>query len=73
MRLGPRTLNAAGQFEFLIDDLPMHGYIGFSSDEDLILGRTAQSKVFMYTHLHFMIEYNGPHVSVVPSQQLECS
>ena len=50
------------QFEMFLDELPIWGYIGDSEEEDLVLGHTASSKHYLYTHLHFRIAYNGDSV-----------
>lgn len=63
-------------FEMFLDDLPIWGYVGDSEEEDLVLGHTANSKHYLYTHLHFSIAYNGEsivavNVSTDPSKKLD--
>ncbi len=45
-------------FEMFVEDLPMWGYIGDTSDEDLIVGETQGSQTFLFTHLHFLLGQN---------------
>jgi len=45
-------------FEMFIEDLPMWGYIGDISGEDLILGELEGSKTYLFPHLHFRIGVN---------------
>jgi len=42
-------------FEMFVEDLPMWGYVGDISGEDLILGELENSKTFLFPHLHFRI------------------
>lgn len=48
--------------ELFIDDMPMWVYIGEGESEDFLLGHTDKSKHFLYTHLHFVLGYNGDKV-----------
>jgi hypothetical protein len=41
-------------FEMFIEDLPMWGYIGDVTDEDL----TSGERTFLFTHLHFYVGHN---------------
>jgi len=42
-------------FEMFIEDLPMWGYIGDISGEDIILGELENSKTYLFPHLHFRV------------------
>jgi transmembrane 9 superfamily member 3 len=46
-------------FEMFVEDLPMWGYIGDAVDEDLILGESAQSRTYLFPHLHFYLGHNN--------------
>ena len=48
--------------ELFLDDLPMWIYVGESADEDFLIGHTDRSKHYLYTHLHFVVGYNGDKV-----------
>lgn len=50
------------QFEMFVDDLPVYGYIGEHESEDMILGHTEKSRHYLFTHLNFLITYNGDRV-----------
>lgn len=45
-------------FEMFVEDLPMWGYIGDISNEDMIIGETEGSSTYLFTHLHFILGYN---------------
>ena len=45
-------------FEMFVEDLPMWGYIGDVTDEDLIVGEVEGSKTYLFPHLHFYIGHN---------------
>lgn len=46
-------------FEMFVEDLPMWGYIGDVTDEDLLVGEIeGSSKTFLFTHLQFYIGYH---------------
>jgi hypothetical protein len=46
-------------FEMFVEDLPMYGYVGETSGEDFLLGDIMEdSKVYLFTHLHFELGYN---------------
>lgn len=45
-------------FEMFVEDLPMWGYIGDISDEDLLGEMMETSKTFLFTHLNFIIGHN---------------
>ena len=45
-------------FEMLVEDLPMWGYIGEITGEDLILGELEDSRTYLFPHLHFKIGVN---------------
>ena len=54
----------------------MWGYVGEHEAEDFILGHTAQSKHFLYSHLHFALGLNGDkivsaNVSASPAYRLD--
>jgi len=50
-------------FEFLIDDLPLWGYIGEVVHEEFLLGRSIQgARVYLYPHLHFSLGFNGDQI-----------
>jgi hypothetical protein len=49
-------------FEMFVEDLPMWGYIGDITDENLIVGETEESKTYLFTHLHFYLGYNKNQV-----------
>ena len=46
-------------FEMFVEDLPMWGYIGDAVDEDVIFGESAQSKTYLFPHLHFYLGHNN--------------
>ena len=48
--------------EMFADELPMWGYVGEHEAEDFLLGHTDRSKHYLYTHLHFVLGYNGDKV-----------
>jgi len=48
--------------ELFVDELPMWIYVGESEAEDMLVGHTELSKHFLYTHLHFVIGYNGDKI-----------
>lgn len=52
-------------FEMYIEDLPMWGYVGEIEGEDLILGEDAESKTYLYPHLHFRIGTNNDNIVAV--------
>ena len=56
-------------FEMFVDDLPVWGLIGEAEKEDMLLGHTADSRHFIFTHLDFNISYNGDKVLVFFFQQ----
>jgi hypothetical protein len=45
-------------FEMFVEDLPMWGYIGEITGEDLILGEVEDSRTFLFPHLHFKMSVN---------------
>src|SRR3546814_19320555 len=46
-----------------IDDLPMWGYLGDIEGDELFLTRSIRkSQVFLYTHTHFSIGFNGDQI-----------
>src|SRR3546814_1705346 len=46
-----------------IDDLPMWGYLGDIEGDELFLTRSfRKSQVFLYTHTHFSIGFNGDQI-----------
>jgi len=47
-------------FEMFVEDLPMWGYVGDVSGEDLLVGDGTH--VYLFPHLHFRFGYNGDHV-----------
>jgi hypothetical protein len=49
-------------FEFFIEDLPMWGYIGDATDEDLVMGEVDGTKTFLFPHLHFVLGFNGDQI-----------
>lgn len=49
-------------FEFFIEDLPMWGYIGDATDEDLLIGEVEGSKTFLFPHLHFLLGLNSQQI-----------
>jgi len=59
-------------FEMFIEDLPMWGYIGDITGEDLILGEMEGSKTYLFPHLIFRIGHNAKKVvSVSLSTDIE--
>ncbi|KAF6017703.1 TM9SF1 [Bugula neritina] len=46
-------------FEFVIDELPVRGFIGHLSEEGILPHR---HKMYLYTKLHFMFQYNGENI-----------
>lgn len=51
-------------FEMFVEDLPMWGYIGDVSDEDVIMEEFEgdSGKTFLFPHLHFYLGYNGDQI-----------
>ncbi|KAL3925256.1 MAG: hypothetical protein SGILL_000534 [Bacillariaceae sp.] len=45
-------------FEMFVEDLPMWGYIGDITDEDMIIGETEGTSTYLFTHLHFLLGHN---------------
>lgn len=45
-------------FELIYDSLPVYGFVGVQEQNEL----TGAQDVFLFSHLHFSISYNGPHV-----------
>ncbi|XP_041361751.1 transmembrane 9 superfamily member 1-like [Gigantopelta aegis] len=46
-------------FEFVIDDIPLRGFIGHLEEGGFL---PHNHKVYLWAHLHFNIEYNGEHI-----------
>uniref|UniRef100_A0A914WN04 Transmembrane 9 superfamily member n=1 Tax=Plectus sambesii TaxID=2011161 RepID=A0A914WN04_9BILA len=46
-------------FEFIIDDLPIRGYLGRLDEEGIF---PHEHKVYLFTHHHFVIQFNGFNV-----------
>lgn len=49
-------------FEMFVEDLPMWGYVGDVENEDLIMGETSGSRMYLFPHLHFHLGYNKDQV-----------
>lgn len=51
-------------FEMFVEDLPMWGYIGDVSDEDVIMEEFEgdSGKTFLFPHLHFILGYNNDQI-----------
>ena len=49
-------------FFFPIDDIPVRGFIGHLEEGGLL---PHSHKIYLWTHLHFNIEYNGDQVSML--------
>lgn len=49
-------------FEMFVEDLPMWGYIGDASNEDMILGEVEGSKTILFPHLHFKLGTNNDQI-----------
>ena len=47
-------------FEFVGDDIPIRGFIGFFEEEGLV---QHIHKIYLSTHFHFQFYYNENHVS----------
>lgn len=47
-------------FEMFLDDLPILGYVGFQEGGDML--GTEPSRKYLFTHMHFDLEYNGNYV-----------
>ena len=47
-------------FEFVLDDLPVRGFIG-QLEEQLMPGT---STTYLWTHMHFALQYNGDQIVV---------
>lgn len=45
-----------------VEDLPMWGYVGDVSDEDVLLGEVEGSKTYLFPHLHFKIGTNEGNI-----------
>eukprot|EP01147_Barroeca_monosierra_P004575 gene4574-6771_t len=50
-------------FEFIVDDLPVRGFLG--QLEEHVIDFPNTYKTFLWTHIHFLIEYNGNHIVAV--------
>ena len=60
-------------FEMFVEDLPMWGYVGDVSGEDLLIGEVDGSHVYLFPHLHFRLGYNGNQlVSAKVSTDVSC-
>lgn len=46
-------------FEFVLDDLPLRGFVGHLEESGFVPHR---HKVFLWTHIHFLIEFNKNQV-----------
>jgi transmembrane 9 superfamily member 1 len=62
--------------EMYADDLPFYFYVGESEGEDFLIGHTDDSKHYLYTHLHFVVGFNGDkvvsvNVSAAPAYNLD--
>lgn len=55
-------------YEMFLDGLPFWGLVGDVEKEDLLLGHTADSHHYIYTHLHFNISYNDDRIVAVSVQ-----
>lgn len=51
-------------FEMFVEDLPMWGYIGDVSDEDVIMEEFEgdSGRTFLFPHLHFILGYNNDQI-----------
>ena len=49
-------------FEMFVEDLPMWGYIGDISDEDILGEMMESSKTFLFTHLNFILGHNNNQI-----------
>eukprot|EP00043_Microstomoeca_roanoka_P007486 m.71973 g.71973 ORF g.71973 m.71973 type:complete len:595 (-) comp13844_c0_seq1:43-1827(-) len=47
-------------FEFIIDDLPVRGFLG--QLEEHVIDIPSTYKTFLWTHMHFHLQYNGDHI-----------
>jgi len=72
MHLAPAQVNQLKEaihnnwfFEMFIEDLPMWGYIGDISGEDIILGELESSRTYLFPHLHFRIGVNDDRIVAV--------
>ncbi|XP_005109383.3 transmembrane 9 superfamily member 1 [Aplysia californica] len=60
-------------FEFVIDDIPIRGFIGHLEEGGFL---PHSHKIYLWAHLHFNIEYNGDHIiyaNVTTKEQLPIS
>eukprot|EP00535_Pseudo-nitzschia_heimii_P011933 CAMPEP_0197196288 /NCGR_PEP_ID=MMETSP1423-20130617/32274_1 /TAXON_ID=476441 /ORGANISM="Pseudo-nitzschia heimii, Strain UNC1101" /LENGTH=627 /DNA_ID=CAMNT_0042650073 /DNA_START=53 /DNA_END=1936 /DNA_ORIENTATION=+ len=49
-------------FEMFVEDLPMWGYIGDVSDEDIFGEIMDSSRTFLFTHLNFIVGHNNNQI-----------
>ncbi|EDQ85689.1 uncharacterized protein MONBRDRAFT_11552 [Monosiga brevicollis MX1] len=57
-------------FEFVVDDLPVRGFLG--QLEEHLLDLPTTHRVFLWPHMHFHLEYNGDRVvNVNVTEKLE--
>lgn len=49
-------------FEMFVEDLPMYGYVGEASGDDLLGEIMEDGKVYLFTHLHFELGYNDGRI-----------
>ncbi|CAG5128195.1 unnamed protein product [Candidula unifasciata] len=60
-------------FEFVIDDIPVRGFIGHLEEGGFL---PHNHKIFLWAHLHFNIEYNGDRIiyaNVTTKEQMPIS
>jgi transmembrane 9 superfamily protein 3 len=60
------AIEAAYYFEMFVDDRPVRGYIGEVEQEELLPGKAIQrSRVYLYSHLDFVIEVKDNQIVMV--------
>ena len=50
-------------FEMFVEDLPMWGYIGDTSEDDIIMSEVeGTGKTYLFPHLHFFLGHNNGRI-----------
>ena len=49
-------------FEMFLDELPVWGWLGEVEAEDMLLGHITSPRHYIYTHLDFLVGYNGEQI-----------
>lgn len=62
IKLFREAINNNYFFEMFIEDLPMWGYVGDLENEDVVLGETSGSRMYLFPHLHFLLGHHDNQV-----------